>query len=483
MKKKYFKSVIAFVLSLVLFNQQIDCFAAGKTVEAFKNNNHSGKSDCQEMIDGLNGQVSYSSSYKGVYDGISQLDFENKSKAIKYWASHGSNSGNLWGDSKVNFNIIKDINNLNWSGSNLEFVFLAACNQLDGAGSNPRSHYARAMLGNNAVRVICGYHASAPRAGVNYDASIVRNFIAIAKSKESVKSAWIKANQIYGTSNYCVLTHSGNVQYSRFEGFPGQTYARPNASSKSILRFSSANPNGTNQPYSINGLSSKEELKHEIQNLDIPNYSIKKKNISLEVKPEIETVVLNIGDYLTTQNGEIGDREVNLTEESALDEAKKWLDNSFESVKLSDFADAKVMVNPIVMAEVDLDGNVSNETETCVAYDISFNTLFNGIPVHGDKYCSIVDSNGVISSAINHNEYEIVEKNMLVDSVLFDSNIEKFGNALNEKNIDLTELSSISLEFYDKDGDGIFNPTLIFDSSNGVQVYFDCHSGNYNIMD
>ena len=72
---------------------------------------------------------------------------------------------------------------------------------------------------------------------------------------------------------------------------------------------------------------------------------------------------------------------------------------------------------------------------------------------------------------------------MLVDSVLFDSNIEKFGNALNAKNIDLTELSSISLEFYDKDGDGIFNPTLIFDSSNGVQVYFDCHSGNYNIMD
>ena len=98
MKKKYFKSVIAFVLLLVLFNQQINCFAAGKTVEAFKNNNHSGKSDCQEMIDGLNGQVSYRSFYKDVTDGISMLDFTNKSRAI--------NIGRVMGAIQVIFGVI-----------------------------------------------------------------------------------------------------------------------------------------------------------------------------------------------------------------------------------------------------------------------------------------------------------------------------------------------------------------------------------------
>lgn len=40
-------------------------YAAGKTVEAFKNNSFEGKSDCKKFVDGIKGQdSSYKSTYK-----------------------------------------------------------------------------------------------------------------------------------------------------------------------------------------------------------------------------------------------------------------------------------------------------------------------------------------------------------------------------------------------------------------------------------
>ena len=43
--------------------------------------------------------------------------------------------------------------------------FLAACYQL--SGDKNRGKYANAMIGDKAVRVICGYHEQAPGAGPN----------------------------------------------------------------------------------------------------------------------------------------------------------------------------------------------------------------------------------------------------------------------------------------------------------------------------
>ena len=394
--------LITVMMSIVLMvSNNLNCFAAGKTIEAFKNNNYKGTSDCEEMINGVKGQdSSYTSAFKGPNNSISLSDFTGKTKAIKYWASHGSNAGKLWGNSKVSIDIMR-INNFTWSGSNLEFVFLAACNQLDGANKNPRAKYAKAMLGNNAVRVICGYHESAPQAGAHHDAAVVRNFIAKAKTGESVKSSWILANQIYGSSNYCVLTHSGNVQYSRFEGFPGTTYNRPGVRSKSILRFSSANQGGTQQLFS--------SLRTSIQNMDIPDYSLKAMDKNITINPDTETTVLKLDNYITTQNGEISDKEISISEQQAIQLAQNWIDNIYLGVDLSDFNNAEFSINPIVMAEVDLDGNVDNEVETCVAYDISFKGTYNGIPIEGEKYCAVVDSSGIISSAVCHRDYEMVE--------------------------------------------------------------------------
>ena len=104
------------------------------------------------------------------------------------------------------------------------------------------------MLGNKAVRVICEYHDKAPAIADN---KVANKFLDFAKTGESVKSSWIKANEyVYAhngytnAKNYAVLTHTGNVQYSRFPGFSGNTYARPKLDSKKILRFRKNVENG-----------------------------------------------------------------------------------------------------------------------------------------------------------------------------------------------------------------------------------------------
>ena len=96
---------------------------------------------------------------------------------------------------------------------------MAACYQL--SGDKNRGKYANAMIGDKAVRVICGYHEQAPGAGPNKDGAVVDEFIKYAKTGESVKSSWILANKEYGNNNYLALTHKGNVQYSRFKAWRG----------------------------------------------------------------------------------------------------------------------------------------------------------------------------------------------------------------------------------------------------------------------
>ena len=77
------------------------------------------------------------------------------------------------------------------SSSNLEFLFLAACNLVNGEGSNPRKLLANAMIGPGAMRAICGYHSYAPS---DADLQVVEKFMDYAETGESVKSSWMQAN-------------------------------------------------------------------------------------------------------------------------------------------------------------------------------------------------------------------------------------------------------------------------------------------------
>lgn len=156
------KNKIALLLAVVvMWTNSFTCLAATKTAAGLENNTPSGTSDAQAFVEGIK---KYDSAYSKTYkdpSSVTASDFWSKSHTIKYWSSHGSNNGTVWGaNSSVSVNIFDQP--FSWAGGELEFVFLAACRQLDGSGRNPRSRYANAMVGNKAVRTICGYHESAP---------------------------------------------------------------------------------------------------------------------------------------------------------------------------------------------------------------------------------------------------------------------------------------------------------------------------------
>ena len=96
---------------------------------------------------------------------MTQSSFTANTHNIKYWASEGNEYGEIWSNDpsvNVSFNLM-DLNlKQKWGGnssSSLEFLFLAACNLVNGAGANPRKELANAMIGPGAMRAICGYHA------------------------------------------------------------------------------------------------------------------------------------------------------------------------------------------------------------------------------------------------------------------------------------------------------------------------------------
>lgn len=412
MRRRRFPILCTIVtICLLISNFSVVCSAAGKTVSGYKSTYYSGTADAYEMVYGVkNYDGSYSTTYKEASQ-VSNSDFYDKSNTIKYWAAHGNNTGRVYGESNsTDINIFSDYNDFSWAGGNLEFVFLAVCKQLDGLGSNPRAEYARAMIGNNAVRTVCGYHEAAP-SGIDDD--IARKFLEYAKTGESVKSSWMLANTYYAdmgwsSRDYLVLTHSGDVQYSRFEGFPGLTYSRPNASSTTILRFSSTGSNTQPlcEPTTVHGLQIFDNV-DELMNIDIPSSSLIANPYYPSISRSGDQATFTDGHAVSSICKEIGDSPVSMSEVDALSRAQDWFEQEYSNLPSEVVRTANIEVTPIVMAEVNLDGGP--EQEYIVAYSVNKHNTYNGIPIIGDHCNVIVDDDGTVFTSIQWSDYSEIE--------------------------------------------------------------------------
>ncbi len=476
MKKKRILTMI--IACMLLMSNTFICSAATKTAVGLKNNDCTGTSDAQSFVNGIKG---YDSGYTTEYKAPSQVkesDFWSKSHTIKYWASHGSNEGKLWGGANsVSVDIFSKP--FSWAGGELEFVFLASCKQLDGSNNNPRSKYANAMIGDKAVRVICGYHESAPS---SIDKKVADKFIEYAKTGESVKSSWILANkyykdQGYSTGVYCVLTHSGNVQYSRFPGFPGSTYTRPGSSSTKILRFSSANPNGTEQAHSLES--------NELANIEVPMYALKPTPVQLNATDNMNMTVMRDENNLMLVGTEIGDQQVTITAAEAAERCKTQLNDAITNYSEISMGTAMEAVTPIVMAEVNLDGG--DEQEVTVAYDISFKNTYEGLEIVGDYMTGIVDDSSTAYLAGNWNEMEkvdLVQRSAIVDyNTAYNQVIQNAGSLAGAaRSSDSTGVSSAKLAFALNESTGYYEPTWVFNMDDASVYGVNCLSGEMELM-
>jgi len=479
-KIKIFASLFAAVLC---FGTLANVYAAGKTIGGYKLNTYVGKeSDVKIILDGV---YSKDSSYvRTSHDGstVVNSDFTDKTKTIKYWSGHGNVNGELWGNNTTASATMTS--STKFSGGNLEFIFLAACNQLSGKDPEPRKWYAKSMVGDSAVRVICGYHGNAPS---GCDDKVAEKFMEVAKTGESVKSSWIKANVALADAEwtnpkyYLVLTHDGNVQYSRFEGFSATTYPRPNATSTSIYRFSSLYPDGTEQPYSAPIPFEIEQKKPvdmsknsdliALDRMVVPNYTI----IMEEVKSDIS---LNA-------SGEIGHTQLTITESDAKAFAMNRLNTTFN--EKSALSTSRLLVNgqflqqemnvevaPIVMAEVFEDS--SQEVEVPVAYTISYKNSFDGIQIAGDHYTTIVDDDGTKYNSFAWHNVKDVKQSEKTSAMSFSEALLIAYDVMEsvDPSCDCQNTAYAQLMFVQNGDTNEYRPTWVFESTGHGMIYVDC---------
>lgn len=466
--------------------QTLKIHAAGKTVEAFKTTEYDDTSDAKVFY---NRVKSYDSEYSGIYkeaDDVKNSNFYNKSRTIKYWSSHGNTAGQLWGDASddVNIDIFNDKSSFSWSGSNLEFVFLAACNQLNKEGSNPVKKYAKAMRGDKAVRVICGYHSYAPSLA---DVKVAKKFIAYAKTGESVKSSWMKANEYYYSNegytnckNYAVLTHTGNVQYSRFPGFSSTTYTRPNSSSTEIIRFRRGVDTGE---AIVQALSIDNNI--DLQDA-VPNYKLSVKNVKFKAKKKCDDMVFNDSYTISTDIGEFKSKEVSYTKEELYQLALDYYNDNLKS-NSSQFqlVEEDMNVAPI------LSGNVNDDNEKIVGYSVSFQNKYDNISIDDNSYSLLVDHQGIKYTTLSWND--VVENPVTEEAISVEKAYEKAKESLDVTTDQIAlfstmydtenEAKNVEIVFALNEETNYYEATYQFTFDNGNIVQVNCYDGKVKVCE
>lgn len=484
-----------------------------------------GKVDAQRYYDRIKGDaknVTYSGTCNLYYD-VTSSDFTNKASTIKYWGSHGTQKGNVYGDdSNAKYTMTDSVK---FSGGKLEFLLISACYQLGDNtsgtddygnplnGYNMRAKYAKAMLDTTdddvaqGVRVIAGYQRSAPR---QFDYDVAYKFTDYIKATDSVKSAWIKANYDVGGSarrNFIVLTHQNDSSFTRLPGFVGsKTYARPGYESKKIWRFSNVNcinsngslvipDEGNNENYfSESGLVFKQELS-ELLSTDIPQYSLKAKVHTLNVKDDVKNIsVFREDSKLTTSLSEIGHIPITMTENDLLDKSRNWVETSLEGLSSSDLGEATIEIDAIAMADVDLDGRSANEKEEIVAYSIDYQNTYEGIPIDGDFHTVILDQTNIAYSSTNwHTMERVARDDRDLSNVRFVSLDEAIKSIVqetqkmesvqentlqNETNV----VENVELRFALDPITGLYEPTWVFEMASDSVYHVNCGDGNLYVV-
>lgn len=483
MRNVFKNSMLGLLACAIVFQSSSVACAATKTVQAVRSNNSNDSTLFYNSVTGVSGYTGKNLAPSSA----TEANFRNNTRTIKYWSSHGLNGGSAEGTPVVygdgtgySSGRISSAGNASyWKGGELEFVILAACRQLDGNGANPRATYAKAMTGSTKnLRVIAGYHEGAPKSPG--DETIVNKLMPLLKAGESLKSAWITAHTQANWGTYLVLTHSGNAQYSRFPGFPGATYTRPTGTS--ILRFSSANPNGTAQTYSLNnpvtlsnGLIANTNLSAEHE---IPNYALKATPREIEIDENAPVMVYRDENAVTVTQNEIGDTVVDFDADHAIIKSEEWLGTMVEGLEAGDLDTYEI--SPLVMAEVNLEGGP--EVEETIGYTVRYFNTYNNYKIDNNGFVTIVDNEGVNTAIIDWADFE--EVRLESETIGLNQALDLVGEEIQpltknysqltaeEKTVEHTEL----IFSYDEES-GLYKPSWKIDMQSGDKYTVNCVTG------
>lgn len=139
----------------------------------------------------------------------------------------------------------------------------------------------------------------------------------------------------------------------------------------------------------------------------------------------------------------------------------------------------------IVMAEVK--EKSSQEVEVPIAHVVSYDNTYNGVPLLGDTFTTIIDDTGVIYG--NYKWHEVI--GIVPVSTAENLTTVDFQTALNQAQafiqahssaqsacVDACEITRAALVFSPSQTDGIYTPTWVFDTTDEQRVLVDCITGS-----
>ena len=220
--------------------------------------------------------------------------------------------------------------------------------------------------------------------------------------------------------------------------------------------------------------------------MEVPTYVLKATPVKLLPQDGIGSVVLRDGNNLSMVSAEIGDEDVNITEQEAIEsykgQVKKVIINA-EEINMDNMVES---VTPLVMAEVNLSGGA--EQEKTIAYNVTLQNTYDGYEVVGNYMSGIVDDASLIYMSGNWNKMEKVSMRSKSVTVDFDSAYSKvMGNATVQlASTGISESKQITkskLAFVLNDITGYYEPTWVFDMNDGSVCHVNCLSGDVNALE
>lgn len=138
---------------------------------------------------------------------------------------------------------------------------------------------------------------------------------------------------------------------------------------------------------------------------EIPNYALKATPREIEIDENAPVMVYRDENAVTVIQNEIGDMVVDFDADHVIIKSEESLGTMVEGLEASDLDTYEI--NPLVMAEVNLEGG--SEVEETIGYTIRyFNTYntYNTYKIANNEFVTIVDNDGINTAIMDWADFE-----------------------------------------------------------------------------
>lgn len=401
-------------------------------------------------------------------------DFKDAANVdVLYWTGHGAKGAVLNPKLSTTVNVIKNATQFNansyissWKNGRLKVAIFAACYQLD-KGSGSADVYAKAMQNSN-VRVVAGYHETGPSKPI--DANIATEFMKQINNSESVRNAWMLANQKNGCNGrWATLNYKSNDnQYYRMPGFNFKNYAAP--TNKTVYRFYSSSTNPSSGGQIIRNSNDNEQI--NIQNLP-QELIVNKTKINLDTSSlydERNITNINLVDNVYSF------REMHDGHTISSIDGKQIADNFLQSIAQTNILE-KAAVEQFNLKEDSFD-SISGQSvlgsERLIGESTIYYNTYNSVRIIDNYMVVNTDSDGIFSIINNWNDFDIVgedERTIHSNKIDIDTAKNLVANSLKEDD----QINSVEVVYADIDG--IYRLSYAINTTNNSNFIVDCETG------